>query len=681
MKKMIFIFALLFLNYSIFSQIKLPESQQTVFTPEDMLSMNRLSDPQVSPDGKWVLYTLSTPSIEKNIFSTNLYVVSIDGAKTIKITDSQSKNYHGRWIEGGKKIAFLSTRMGSPQIFTQKFPLEGSAEGQTTIVNGISSFRYSPDGTLIAFSADVKTKQTISDKYPKLRNTNVMSYDALPVRAWDHWEDENRSHIFLMPASGGTAVDIMDGQDFDCPLQPHGGTEDYCWTMDSKKIVYSSKKADKPARSTNSDLYLYDLEAKSTTNLTTSNLGYDKQPLVSPDGKSMAYLSQQRAGFEADKVRLMLYDFATNTAKELTTSLDQWVTQFEWANNSKTIYFSATEKGREPLFKVDVASSKIDKIAGGDYDYASGLGITPDDKTLVLGRTSMQDAVNLFTYPTTSTDSKLNKITDVNAVIDVKRKNIKIEEKWVKTTDGKQMQVWVLYPPNFDAKKKYPMITYCQGGPQGQISNYFSFRWNLYLMASQGYVVCAPNRRGMPGFGQEWNDAISRDWGGQAMDDILSATDAVSDMPFVDKEKLSCVGASYGGFSVFWLAAHHNGRFKAFISHCGVFDLVSMYGSTEEIFFPNWEQGGPYWENDEDYKKFSPHNFVKKWDTPMLIITGGNDFRVPYTQSLEAFTACQVKGIPSKLLFFPEESHWVLKLQNALVWQNEFFDWLGKYTK
>lgn len=681
MHKFLFILTFLFFSSTVFSQIKLPDSQLNNFSPTDLLSLNRISDPQISPDGKWILYTMSSPDIDKNSFTTAVYAVNIEGNKTIKVTESLARDYHARWMDDGKKVAFLSTRMGSPQIFTKAFPPVAKAQGLTTIVNGISTFRVSPDGKLIAFTSETKTKQNMKDKYPDLRRTNVTSYDALPVRAWDHWEDENRSHVFLMPSAGGTPVDIMEGQDYDCPLQPFGGTEDYCWTADSRKIIYTSKKVDNPAQSTNSDLYLYNLETKETSNLTTSNLGYDKHPVVSPDGKYMAYTSQVRPGFEADKVRLMLYDFSTSTSKELTASLDQWVVQFAWSNDSKTIYFSATEKGREPLFKVDVATSKIDKIADGNYNYSSGLCVSSDNKTLVVGRTSMQEAVNFYTYPTSSTDSKMTKITDVNAVTDVRIRNVTIEEKWVKTTDGKQMQVWVLLPPNFDKTKKYPMITYCQGGPQGQISHYFSYRWNLYVMASQGYVVCAPNRRGMPGFGQEWCDEISRDWGGQAMDDILSATDAVADEEYVDNEKLTCVGPSFGGFSVFWLAAHHKGRFKAFISHCGVFNLKSMYGSTEELFFPNWEQGGPYWENEDDYENFSPHNFVDKWDTPMLIITGAKDFRVPYTQSLEAFTVCQVKGIPSKLLFYPEESHWVLGLQNALVWQNEFFEWLDTYTK
>ncbi len=664
------------------AQLKLPESQQTIFTPEDMLSLNRLSDANISPDGEWILYTLSTPNIENASMETNIYAIKKDGSETIKVTKSRAKDYHPRWIEDGKKIAFLSTRMGSPQIFTKVFP-DGVSEGLTTVVKGIGDFKYSPDGSLIAYTSSVKTKQTIKDKYPDLRNTNVMHYENLPVRSWDKWEDENRNHIFVMPASGGTGVDIMKTEDFDSPTEPFGGGDDFTWKTNSREIIYVSKKVDKPAISTNSDLYVYSIESKETTNITSENLGYDKHPIVSPDGKYVAYTSQERPGFEADKVRLMIYEFATGLRKDLTKDLDQWVVQFAWANNSKTIYFSATEKGREPLFKVDVESSEIDKIAGGDYNYSSGLLVSPDDKTLYVGRTSMQEAVNIYTYPSSSTDSKMKSLTNVNAVFDARVKNVKMEEKWVKTTDGKQMQVWVLLPPDFDENKKYPMITYCQGGPQGQISQYFSYRWNMFLMASQGYVVCAPNRRGMPGFGQEWNDQISRDWGGQAMKDILSATDAVAKETYVDNEKLTCVGPSFGGYSVFWLAAHHDKRFKAFISHCGVFNLYSMYGSTEELFFPNWEQGGPYWDSKskKDYEKFSPHNFVEKWDTPMLIITGGKDFRVPYAQSLEAFTACQAQGIPSKLLFFPEENHWVLNLQNALVWQKEFFEWLKIHTK
>ena len=670
------------MNLGMNAQVKLSKGEQKAFSPTDLLSMNRAGDPQVSPDGKWVLYSLGTPSIEDNKIHKDLYVVSIDGLETIQVTDHPAQEFHARWIEGGKKIAFLSTRMGSPQIFTKEFP-DGHEKGLTTRVGGIGSFRYSPDGTFIAFSADVKIRETTRDKYPDYRQANVKMYESLPVRAWDHWEDENFSHLFLMPSGGGPAVDIMTNEPYDVPLSPFGGTENYGWAPNSKELAYACKKVDMPAKSTNTDIYVYDLKSKITSNITSSNLGYDKDPVYSPDGKYIAYISQERAGFEADKVRLMVYEQNTKVVKELTKSLDQWVKGYIWSPDSKSMYFNASEKGREPLFSVDVASSEIKKIAGGNYNYSSGLDVTPDGNILVFGRTSMTQPTDFYSLDLTKENSSPNQLSRVNSIIWVKIKDIKIEDRIVETTDGLDMHVWVLFPPDFDASKKYPMITYCQGGPQGTISNYFSYRWNLYLMASQGYIVCAPNRRGMPGFGQKWNDDISKDWGGQAMDDILSATDAVAKESYVDNKKIGCVGASFGGYTAFWMAAHHEGRFATFISHCGVYNLTSMYGSTEELFFPDWEYGGPFWEekNEDQYKDFSPHNYVNKWNTPMLVITGLNDFRVPYTQSLEAFTALQAQGIESKLMVFPNESHWVLKPQNALVWQAEFFGWLDKYCK
>lgn len=675
---------LLFVSISI-SQIKLPENQLEPFTPEDLLSMNRLADPQVSPDGKYVLFSQTECDIRTNKKNSDLWIYDFETENTKKITNRPTSEYQARWIENGNKIAFLSSQMGSPQIFTLEIEngkAKGKPKGLTAIVGGVGTFRYSPDGTMIAYTSDIKFRKDLKDKYPELGGINVLSYDDLPVRHWDHWEDNKASHIFLIPSSGsGQPVDIMKGEPFECPLQPFGGVENYCWSPNSKEIAYTSKKVDDYEKSTNSDIYVYNLESKSTKNITKDNPGYDKNPKYSPDGSKIAFLRQKRAGFEADKVRLMIYDNALATSKDVTVNIDQWVSQFAWSKSSEQLYFSATGKGIEPLYSVNLSDLKINELAGGRYNYSSGIDVLPDGNTIVVGRTSMTEPTDLFAVP--STGGKPDRLTVANAVIMPRIKNIKIEEKIIKASDGKDIHTWVLYPPDFDSTKKYPMITYCQGGPQGTISNYFSYRWNLYLMASQGYVVCAPNRRGMPGFGQEWNDEISKDWGGQAMDDILSATDALAAESFVNNSKLACVGPSFGGYSVFWLAGHHEGRFKTFISHCGVFNLTSMYGATEELFFPNWEFGGPYWidDNEDQFKDFSPHNYVDKWDTPMLVITGVKDFRVPYTQSLEAFTALQAQGIESKLMVFPEENHWVLSLQNALVWQNEFFDWLDKYCK
>jgi dipeptidyl aminopeptidase/acylaminoacyl peptidase len=409
--------------------------------------------------------------------------------------------------------------------------------------------------------------------------------------------------------------------------------------------------------------------------------GFDMHPGYSPDGRWIAFHSMKRPGFEADRIRLMLYDRESGATKELPEKLDQWVGQYVWTPDSREIYFSSGTEGKVPIFRVGLANGRWKQITEGRYNYDYGLDITPDGKTLVYGKRNMMRPPEIFSY-----DIQNNTETQLTHANDKKYEDlapVDIEEEWFKTADGKMLHTWVLFPPGFDREKKYPMITYCQGGPQSTISNYFSFRWNLYLMASQGYVVVAPNRRGMPGFGQAWNDAISGDWGGKPMRDILLATDNFSQRKYIDSNRISAVGASAGGYAAFWLAGNHEGRFSAFISHCGVFNLVSMYGSTEELWFPNWEYGGPYWkkENKKFYDEHSPHMYADNWDTPIMISTGEYDFRVPFTQSLEAYTVAQVKGIPSKLVIFPEENHWILSLHNALLWQHEFFGFLEKYCK
>ena len=678
MKSLILILCFV-LTSNLFTQIKLPDSQLKPFSPSDLLDMKRVSDPQLSPDGKWLLYSMGTPSMENNKITTNIYVVKLDGSETIQITHNPASDFQARWINDGKSIAFLSTRMNSPQIFTVDFPT-GKVKGLTTIKNGISTFQYSPSGEFIAFTSDVKIKENIADKFPKLPQAKVYDYTELPVRAWDHWEDASFSHLFIMTSNGKGALDIMPDEAFDTPLSPFGGVEQYDWSPESSELTYTCKKDPNYARNTNSDLYTYDLKSKITKNITKGKMGYDKDPSYSPDGKFIVFHSQERPGFEADKIRLMLFNRSNGSFTDLTTNLDQWVMENTWSNDSKTIYFTASGPGIVPLYSVDVNNGKLKKIEDGWFNFGGGMAVTPDNKSLITGRTSMMRAKDFYKVDLNG-EAEPQSITQVNSSTVARTIDLKIEEKFIEATDGKKIHTWVLYPPNFDKNKKYPMLTYCQGGPQGTISNYFSFRWNLYLMASQGYVVVAPNRRGMPGFGQEWNDAISKDWGGQAMDDIISATKAVADEDYIDNDKIAAVGASFGGYTTFWLQGHHDGLFKTFISHCGVFNLTSMYGSTEELFFPDWEYGGPYWEKDDQYEKFSPHKYADDWETPMLIITGLKDFRVPYTQSLEAFTLLQVKNIESKLLVFPNENHWVLQLQDALVWQTEFFDWLDTYCK
>jgi dipeptidyl aminopeptidase/acylaminoacyl peptidase len=479
-----------------------------------------------------------------------------------------------------------------------------------------------------------------------------------------------------LPVMYQKAIDIQRDEVFDGVLPPFGGTDQFCFSADSKKIIYTSKKLQGKAfaLSTNSDLYEYTIATQTTINLTESNKGYDNNPAYSPQG-DLAWLSMARNGFEADKNNLMLRK-ADGSAVNLTADMDITVGSFCWHPSGKMIYFIAPTKGTEHIFEVELATKKIRQVTSGQYDYIS-LSIFGD--FIYAGRQSMVAPTDLYAVSIKAKD-KVTQLTKSNADILSTIVMPKVQEKWVTTTDGKQMLVWMVLPPNFDPTKKYPTLLYCQGGPQSQVSQFFSYRWNLALMASQGYVVVAPNRRGLPGFGQDWNDAISKDWGGQAMRDYLSAIDAATKETYVDKDRLGAVGASYGGYSVYMLAGIHQNRFKTFVSHCGLFNLESWYGTTEELFFANWDQGGPYWlaENKANYEKNSPHKYVANWNTPMLVIHGGMDFRVPESEGIQAFQAAQLKGIKSRYLSFPTEGHWVQSPQNGLLWQREFFEWLAE---
>lgn len=609
---------------------------QNVMSPELMWQLGRVSPIGLSKDGKSVIYRVSTPNMDENKFSSKVYSVNINGGTSLEISDYESL---------------------------------------------INNKNISPDGKFILSDKSIKIDNVHGfDRYPDLKLSTAQVYTSLDYRHWDTWNDGHFNHVFMLATNASkddNGVDIMKDEPFNCPTKPFGGDEDYIWHPDGNSVVYVSKKLSgtQAAQSTNTDLYQYNIKTGKTENLTESNKGYDTNPSYSENG-DLAYLSMKTDGYEADKNDIKVI------SKGITSNLtDQWdgtVNSFVWASDNRNIYFTAPVNGTIQLFKVDFPGLTkklpvVEQLTDGEWDITSIVG--QNGNKLVLTRTSMNRAAELYTYDIET--KSWSQLTDVNKNIYDTVGTSRTEKRYVTTTDGKKMLVWVVYPPNFDPTKKYPALLYCQGGPQSALTQFYSFRWNLQLMASQGYIVVAPNRRGMPGHGVEWNHQISKDWGGQNIKDYLSAIDDVSKEAFVDKSRLGAVGASYGGYSVFYLAGIHEKRFKTFIAHDGVFNTKSMYGTTEEMFFVNYDFGGPYWEgSNKTYTDFNPINHVAKWDTPIYIIQGGKDYRVPIGQGLEAFNAAQLRGIKSKLLYLPDENHWVMKPQNSLVWQREFFQWL-----
>ena len=615
---------------------------QNVMSPELLWKLGRVTASGISKDGKNVVYSVSIPSIEENKSSSKFYTVPIIGGNATEVTDT--------------KTLLLDKNI-------------------------------SPDGKYNIYSQEVKIDKVHGkDYYPELEKSNVQIYNGLDYRHWDTWNEGKFNHVFYSGVAANNVrlaapIDIMDGENFDSPQKPFGGDEDYIWSPDSKSILYVSKKAagTKYAVSTNTNIYEYNLETKKTSNRTEANLGYDTNPVFSPQG-SLTYLQMKRDGYEADKNDIIV-DFK-GLKMNLTANWDNSVASFSWSKDGKKVYFLAATDGTQQLFEVNFPgltkiAITVTQLTFGDFDVHDIVDITADNA--IVTRTDMNHALEIYSYNLKK--KTWLQLTKVNNDTYAKLALPNYERRYVTTTDGKKMLVWVILPPNFDATKKYPTLLYCQGGPQSPLTQSYSFRWNFSLMASQGYIVVAPNRRGMYGHGQAWNEQISGDWGGQVMQDYLSAIDDVSKEKYVDKSRLGCVGASYGGYSVFYLAGIHNNRFKTFIAHDGVFNTQSMFGTTEEVFFNNWDFGGAYWEKDnkiaqQTYTKFNPINYVEKWNTPILIIQGGNDFRVPIGQGQEAFQAAQLRGINSRFLYFPEENHWVLKPQNAQVWQKEFYKWL-----
>lgn len=621
------------------SVIAINASAQTqVMTQELLWQLGRVAPIGITEKGDYLIYKVGIPNVDKNTVEYKTYQVTIDG----------------------KRIKELENTDGL-----------------------IKDQNLSPDGKFKLSTEEVKVHKVLGkDRYPELKEANVYVYDALDYRHWDKDNDGSFSHVFVTNLETKEKNDLLKDEPYYSPQAPFGGDEDYIWHPSGKSVIYVSKKkfGTDYATSTNTDLYEYNLDTKQTINLTEINLGYDTHPTYSPN-QDLTWLQMKNDGYEADKNDIIVRYKGIDM--NLTAGWDGTVDSYKWSPDGKKIFFIAAVKGTMQLFEVNFPgvtriAVTVKQVTNGDFDVTSIVGFTGNK--ILLTRTDFNTATEVYAYDFKS--KRLNQITHVNDVAYSKIAKSKFQKKWVTTTDGKQMLVYVILPPNFDPNKKYPTLLYCQGGPQSPLTQFYSFRWNFQLMAAEGYVIVAPNRRGMPGHGVEWNEAISKDWGGLVMQDYLTAIDEVAKESYVDKNRLGAIGASYGGYSVYYLAGIHENRFKSFIAHCGVFNLHSMYGTTEETFFPNWDAGGAYWDADKNeviaktYTAHNPINFVKNWNTPMLIFHGGKDYRVPIGQGQEAFAAAQLQGIKSRFVFLPDENHWVLKPQNALVWQTEFFKWL-----
>ena len=646
------------------------------FTPEVMWKMGRVGSQKISPDGNLVAFTITYYSMEENKGTTGIYLMPTNGGEVVRLVENGSAP---QWV--GDRLYYMT----GGQVWS--ILANGKENRQLTDIEGLESYGIAPSGDVMYFTkrvhiVDIKG----SDIYAQADKSKSRIYDDLMVRHWDYWDEGDYSHIFVAKLEGGLVkegLDIMEGQPWDAPLAPYFDSEEIAWNNAGTALAYTCKHLTGAAYavSTDSDIFIYDLASGTTRNICKEwgeMPGYDKYPVWSPNDKQIAFRSMRRAGNESDKERLFLWNSEDGSMKDLTENFDYNATNVVWEGN-ETLYFVSPITATHQICRVTTAGCDVEILTSGDHDINSFSKV---NEKIVAHMNTIMKAPELYSV---EADGALTQLTFINQQIYDNIPMGKCEKRWVKTSDGKQMLVWVILPPNFDESQKYPTLLYCQGGPQSVVSQFWSYRWNFQLMASEGYIVVAPNRRGLPSFGQEWLDQISGDYSGQNIRDYLAAIDDVAKEPWSDENRLGAVGASYGGYSVYYLAGHHDGRFKALISHCGIFNFESMYGHTEELWFVNNDYGGAYWDkkNKTAQRSYanSPHKAVAKWDTPILIITGEQDFRIPFTQSLEAFTAAKMQGVPARLVAFENEAHQVFQPQNSLVWNREFFGWLNKYLK
>ena len=681
-------------------------------TPEALWAMGRIGGAAASPDGKTVAYQVGYYSVKQNKSHQMLYTQTADGKQQTVLTTSAKSETDPAWIEGGKRIAFLT----DGQLWSMA--PDGTDRRQLTKSDiDIEGFKFSPDGKKVILIKSLPYHESIKKNPEDLPLATGRLVTDLNYRHWDHYV-ESIPHPFVANVTEqgvDEGVDMLKDEPYECPMAPFGGVEQLNWSPDSKFVAYTCRKKTgvNYAVSTDSDIYLYDIATGNTRNLCKPanykpvdfdptktmktqainhqkedlNMGYDVNPKFSPDGRYIAWQSMARDGYESDRNRLCIYTLADGTKNYVTETFDSNVDDFCWANDSRTLYFIGVWHACENLYQTNLRG-EVKQLTDDWADFGS-VQLLNNGNKLLTSRHSFQQGDELYVV-TPGKDvkkTKVQQLTFENKLFYDKLAFGKVQERWVKTTDGKEMQYWVILPPHFDENKKYPTLLFCEGGPQSPVSQFWSYRWNMQIMAANDYVVIAPNRRGLPGFGSEWNEQVSGNWTGQCMDDYLTAIDdAANNLPFVDKDKLGCVGASFGGFSVYYLAGHHNKRFKAFIAHDGAFNLESMYTDTEEAWFSNWEYEDAYWNRDQTNNakrtyENSPHRFVDKWDTPILCIHGEKDYRINANQGFGAFNAARMRGIPAELLIFPDENHWVLKPQNGVLWQRTFFGWLDKWLK
>ncbi len=673
MKRCMIVFFILF----IFLNLSIAQNNRPI-TVEDLFSFGRVSDPQLSPDGKWISYTVKFYEMETNKSNSDIWLVSSDGKVTEQLTSHEKADFGARWHPDGEKIAFVSTRTGTPQIYLIS-PEDKNPKQLSTISTGASGIVWSPDGKYIAFSSEVYPDLK-TDEENKLRDqqkdeslVKAKIIDRLFYRHWNRWTEEKRSHVFVMRSDGGEAWDVTPG-DYDSPPLDLGSSHDYAFSPDSKHIAFVRNEDPVVAISTNNDIFVTPVLGGKITKITT-NKANDNQPVFSPDGIYLAYRAMEHPGFEADQYDLILFNRQSEKRTNLTLAFDRTVGDFQFTPNGKIIYFTAQNQGRNCIYRVPAAGGDVEKVVQSHY--IRDFCISPDSEHLYFTRESINQPTEIYRAKINGEAITQLTFTNKNLVDQLEMNDL--EDFWFQSFDGQKVNGMLIKPPRFDPNKKYPMIYLIHGGPQGMWSDNFHYRWNAQMFAAPGYVVAMVNFRGSKGYGQEFCNAVSKNWGGGPYKDLMEGVNYLTqNYDFIDGKRLAAAGASYGGFMINWIAGRDH-PFNVLVSHDGVYDQRSMYGATEELWFPEWEFGGTPYENPKLYEKWSPSNYAKNFETPTLVIHGENDFRVPVTQGFQMFTALQRNGVPSKLLYFPDEDHFVTKPQNAKLWWKTVHDWIAEW--